>query len=65
MDIEKARVKAARQGKRIYMSDRPCKRHGKVSRYVSMGACIECQKAASKERAAKIREQLQAVKDGI
>ena len=65
MELEKGRVKAAKKGETTYQSKKPCKVHGICKRYVSTSACIECQKEASRVKAARVKEQLKAVMNGI
>jgi hypothetical protein len=52
--MEKARLEAARIGKKTYRG-KPCKVHGKTDRYVISGACRQCDidKAAARYAATK------------
>ena len=49
--MEKGRKEAIIKGLTKYKSSRECKKHGKVERYSTGGACIICQKEASSKRA--------------
>lgn len=60
--MEQARKEAAIKGEVLYYSKNPCKKHGKVRRYVSTATCVVCQKASTKARAERIKKELAALR---
>jgi hypothetical protein len=61
MEIIK-RMAAARAGKMMYYTGKPCKYGHTTGRYTSTGACIQCLSESSQAQREEIREALKAAK---
>ena len=60
--MEVSRESAFKKGKKKYDSEKLCKKHGLVERYTTSGACVKCQKAASKKWIAEASEALREMR---
>ena len=60
--MEVSRENAFKKRKKKYDSEKLCKKHGLTERYTTSGACVKCQKAASKKWIAEASEALREMR---
>ncbi len=61
--LPQQRLQAAKKGEKRYMpKNKPCKKHGKVERFVSNDCCVICTKERAKQRYAEMKKFIELMR---